>query len=132
MWRKRWSGWRQTESKTAVIQPTHVINGIENDRMLEAAEAYRDRFETMQIGAPLLSTAEDYKKAVHAVMAEVDPAEDETLILMGHGTDHHANSAYPTLEYTFSSARLPSGTCGNRGGISESAECADEAGDHGM
>ena len=20
---------------------------------------------------------------------------------MGHGTDHHANSAYPTLEYTF-------------------------------
>ena len=24
------------------------------------------------------------------------------------------------------------GTCGNRGGISESAECADEAGDHGM
>ena len=87
--------------ETAVIQPTHVINGIENDRMLEAAEAYRDRFETMQIGAPLLSTAEDYKKAVHAVMAEVDPAEDETLILMGHGTDHHANSAYPTLEYTF-------------------------------
>ena len=62
--------------ETAVIQPTHVINGIENDRMLEAAEAYRDRFETMQIGAPLLSTAEDYKKAVHAVMAEVDPAED--------------------------------------------------------
>ena len=38
--------------ETAVIQPTHVINGIENDRMLEAAEAYRDRFETMQIGAP--------------------------------------------------------------------------------
>ena len=67
--------------ETAVIQPTHVINGIENDRMLEAAEAYRDRFETMQIGAPLLSTAEDYKKAVHAVMAEVDPAEDETLIM---------------------------------------------------
>lgn len=84
-----------------IIQPTHVINGIENDRMLETAEKYRDRFEKMKIGAPLLSTAEDYKKAVHAVMTEVDLAEDETLILMGHGTDHHANSAYPTLEYTF-------------------------------
>ena len=87
--------------ETVVIQPTHVINGIENDRMLEIAESYRNRFEAMQIGAPLLSTAEDYKKAVHAVMAEVDLAEDEILILMGHGTDHHANSAYPTLEYTF-------------------------------
>lgn len=29
--------------------------------------------------------------------------EDEMLVLMGHGTDHHANSAYPTLEYTFHS-----------------------------
>ena len=27
--------------------------------------------------------------------------DDEMLVLMGHGTDHHANSAYPTLEYTF-------------------------------
>lgn len=87
--------------REVIVQPTHVINGIENDRMLETAEKYRERFEKMKIGAPLLSTAEDYKKAVHAVMAEVDLAEDETLILMGHGTDHHANSAYPTLEYTF-------------------------------
>ena len=36
-------------------------------------------------------------------MAEVTLEEGEALILMGHGTDHHANSAYPTLEYTFHS-----------------------------
>lgn len=40
------------------------------------------------------------KSTVHAVMEDVDLEEGECLILMGHGTDHHANSAYPALEYT--------------------------------
>ena len=34
-------------------------------------------------------------------MAETELSDDEMFVLMGHGTDHHANSAYPTLEYTF-------------------------------
>ena len=34
-------------------------------------------------------------------MAETELDDGEMLVLMGHGTDHHANSAYPTLEYTF-------------------------------
>lgn len=44
---------------------------------------------------------DDYKKAIHAVMAETELSDGEMLVFMGHGTDHHANSAYPTLEYTF-------------------------------
>lgn len=86
---------------TVIVQPTHIINGIENDRMLEDLMAYADRFQKIRVGKPLLSSVDDYKKAIHAVMEEVELAEDETLVLMGHGTDHHANSAYPTLEYTF-------------------------------
>ncbi len=84
-----------------VVQPTHIINGIENDRMLEDLMEYADRFQRIRVGKPLLSCAEDYKKAIHAVMSSVELEEDESLVLMGHGTDHHANAAYPTLEYTF-------------------------------
>lgn len=84
-----------------IVQPTHIINGIENDRMLSDLMEYTDRFEKIRVGSPLLTSVEDYKKAIHAVMAEVRLEEDEALVLMGHGTDHHANSAYPTLEYTF-------------------------------
>ena len=87
--------------ETVIVQPTHIINGIENDKMLEDLMMYADRFQKIRVGKPLLSSADDYKKAIHAVMEEVELAEDETLVLMGHGTDHHANSAYPTLEYTF-------------------------------
>lgn len=84
-----------------IIQPTHIINGIENDRMLEDVRKLEDQFEWIRIGNPLLSSADDYKKAVHAVMAETELVPGEVLALMGHGTDHHANAAYPMLEYTF-------------------------------
>lgn len=87
--------------ETVLVQPTHIINGMENDRMLEDLLEYAGRFQRVRVGKPLLSSVDDYKKSIHAVMAEVELAEAETLVLMGHGTDHHANSAYPTLEYTF-------------------------------
>lgn len=84
-----------------IVQPTHIINGIENDRMMEVLMEHMGLFRKISVGKPLLTSVEDYKKSIHAVMAETPLAEDEVLVLMGHGTDHHANSAYPTLEYTF-------------------------------
>lgn len=84
-----------------IIQPTHIINGIENDRMMEDLMEHMSLFKRIRVGKPLLSSVEDYKKAIHAVMAERELDDGEMLVLMGHGTDHHANSAYPTLEYTF-------------------------------
>ena len=86
-----------------IVQPTHIINGIENDRMMCDVMEYTDRFRKVRAGRPLLTSVDDYKKAIHAMMAEVELEEGEMLVLMGHGTDHHANSAYPTLEYTFHS-----------------------------
>ena len=84
-----------------VIQPTHIINGIENDRMMEGLMAALGRFRRIRVGKPLLSSVDDYKKSIHAVMAETKLQEGEILVLMGHGTEHHANAAYPMLEYTF-------------------------------
>ncbi|HIX63075.1 MAG TPA: sirohydrochlorin cobaltochelatase [Candidatus Mediterraneibacter colneyensis] len=84
-----------------VVQPTHIINGIENDRMMEDLMENLSLFQRIRVGKPLLSSVEDYKKSIHAVMSEVELQDDEMLVFMGHGTDHHANSAYPTLEYTF-------------------------------
>lgn len=83
------------------VQPTHIINGIENDRMMEDLMENMSCFKRIRVGRPLLSSVDDYKKSIHAVMDETELSDDEMLVLMGHGTDHHANSAYPTLEYTF-------------------------------
>lgn len=84
-----------------IVQPTHIINGVEYDRMMKELMENMFLFRRIRVGKPLLSSVDDYKKSIHAVMAETQLEDDEMLVLMGHGTDHHANSAYPTLEYTF-------------------------------
>lgn len=84
-----------------IVQPTHIINGVEYDRMMKELMENMFLFRRIRVGKPLLSSVDDYKKSIHAVMAETRLEDDEMLVLMGHGTDHHANSAYPTLEYTF-------------------------------
>ena len=38
-----------------IIQPTHVINGIENDLMKEDALSYREYFHSIRFGTPLLT-----------------------------------------------------------------------------
>lgn len=84
-----------------IVQPTHVINGIENDGMLEKIRVVSKDFDSVVIGSPLLSDTEDYKKLAEAVVEDNPMAEDEVLMLMGHGTSHYSNSAYPALEYVF-------------------------------
>src|SRR5699024_12197465 len=41
-----------------IIQPTHVINGIENDLMKEDALSYREYFHSIRFGTPLLRSEE--------------------------------------------------------------------------
>lgn len=85
-----------------VVQPTHVINGVENDLMKEDVLKRRDAFESVAFGDPLLTSQEDNEAVIHAVMEEFpDLKEDEALVLMGHGTTHYANSIYAALDYTF-------------------------------
>ncbi len=87
--------------KTVLVQPIHIINGKESERLQEIVLEYSGYFQKIRVGRPLLSDIDDYKKAIHAILSEITLAQDEMLILVGHGTDHHANSAYPALEYTF-------------------------------
>ena len=66
-----------------IVQPTHIINGIENDRMMEDLMENMSCFKRIRVGKPLLSSVDDYKKSIHAVMAETELSDDEMLVLMG-------------------------------------------------
>lgn len=50
--------------KDLILQPTHVINGIENDFMLEDLAKLKDKFNSIKIGAPLLTFTDDYKNII--------------------------------------------------------------------
>ncbi|MDO4616959.1 MAG: sirohydrochlorin cobaltochelatase [Lachnospiraceae bacterium] len=85
-----------------LVQPTHVINGIENDKMLAQIRSYTDRFASMKVGTPLLTTVEDARacaEALHEDFSFVNP--DEAVLFMGHGSEHYSNFVYPALNYLF-------------------------------
>lgn len=83
-----------------LIQPTHIINGVENDNMQKTIFAYKDKFDSILIGSPLLTTTNDYRALIDGVMSEFSYLkEDEFLVFMGHGTEHDANAVYPALDY---------------------------------
>lgn len=83
-----------------LCQPTHIINGLEYEKMLHMLEAYRDKIPVIRVGKPLLTDVEDYEEACRIMMNEVNAplAKEEAFVLMGHGTEHYANSAYSQFE----------------------------------
>ena len=81
------------------VQSTHVMHGEEYEKMLSQLEPYRLRMK-VSVGMPLLHGEEDYAAVAQALLNWLPPlAEDEALVLMGHGTTHFANSAYAQMEH---------------------------------
>lgn len=91
-----------------LVQPTHVINGIENDLMKEDALSFRDSFQSISFGAPLLTTEEDSSRVIEVLGKEFSWLKpDQALVFMGHGTTHFSNSIYAALDYTFKDKGYP-------------------------
>ena len=79
-----------------VVQATHIINGIEADCMKEEVERYKPDFKEIKIGSALLTKTKDYMDVADTFNKEYS---GRSIILIGHGTDHHAASAYGMLQY---------------------------------
>jgi len=86
-------------NNSLVVQPTYIINGIEYGKMVSDVMKYRDRFGDIKFGEPLLSSPYDYKELASVIVSEYQAGGDEAIVLMGHGSVHYANSAYPAFEY---------------------------------
>lgn len=89
--------------KKIIVQPTTIMNAIEYDDVVAAVDKYCSDFSEISIGRPLLDSEEDYNSVVSALeSAQIKDADSISggrvaTILMGHGTEHHANPAYSQL-----------------------------------
>lgn len=87
--------------KELIVQPTHVINGLENTLMINEIKNYSNQFDSIKIGKPLLSSTYDCQKLTDILSNEFSYLKsDEVLVCMGHGTSNQANAAYLTLNNT--------------------------------
>ena len=103
--------------KELVLQPTHLMHGAEYDEMMDALDAYRDKFEKIAVAEPLLGEVgsdatvinADKEAVAKAVVADTAAdggfadaaaaAEQETaFVLMGHGTAHVAKVTYSQMQ----------------------------------
>lgn len=91
-----------------LIQSLHVINGDEFEKIVSGVELYRNKFNSMAIGKPLLSSFEDYQAVIEALEAQVPELEEgERVVFMGHGATHHAFASYACIDHMFMDKKLP-------------------------
>ena len=70
--------------------------------MIETVLNYKDKFESIKIGNPLLTSTLDYENLVKIIIKEFSYLKgNEALVCMGHGSEHYSNSTYPALDYMF-------------------------------
>lgn len=93
---------RQDGISEVIVQPTHILNGIENDIMIKEVNLYKENFSSILFGAPLLSEVDDYWKVINAFVKRMGQLnKKEAVVCMGHGTEHYSNASYAALDYMF-------------------------------
>ena len=85
-----------------IVQPTHILNGIENDRMIRDVNLYKEGFHSVKFGTPLLNSTQDYRNVIEAFVKGLPIiSSQEAVVCMGHGTEHNSNTCYAALDYMF-------------------------------
>ena len=86
--------------KTLVVQPTHLMHGIEYDELCATLAGYAENFEKVVVGEPLLTSDEDFDRVADIMfdlLADYDDGQT-ALVYMGHGTEHESNKVYAQMQ----------------------------------
>ena len=93
---------RQEGFTHILLQPSNIINGTEMDYLRLEVDKFRNMkaFKDIRIGDPLLSSVDDYYKAVEAECA-IYKDKKTTNVLVCHGSAKDKNTQYTMLDYVF-------------------------------
>ena len=80
---------------------THIINGVEHNKVKDTVLSYKNSFEKIRIGNALLESEEDFSYMIKEMDAIYKREENNAYLLMGHGSEHEANKIYEMLRERF-------------------------------
>lgn len=94
--------------KEIVVQPTHLMAGLEYADVKDELDKYADKFDKISLGDPLLTSDDDYKKVAAAIKENMASFDDgkTALCLMGHGTEADSNADYAKMQEVFKNEDL--------------------------
>jgi len=89
--------------KNLVVQPTHLMNGLEYNDVAAEIASYSDAFEKVAIGEPLLTSDDDFKRVENAIVDWTKDYDDgkTAICFMGHGTEADSNAVYGKMQDLF-------------------------------
>ncbi len=90
-----------------ILQPTHVIDGVEMESLERDVEVLGSKFKEVRIGRPLLYSPEDYAATIEALKGSVKSGCD-AVMLVGHGTYEPITASYAMVDYMLKSRGLKS------------------------
>ncbi len=92
--------------KNLVIQPTHLMNGLEYTDLVNEVVEYSDAFVKVAVGEPLLTSEDDFNTVIKAITNATAQYDDgETAIcFMGHGTEAESNKVYAKMQEMLTAA----------------------------
>ena len=92
--------------KTLVVQPTHLMNGLEYTDLVNELAQYSDAFEKVAVGQPLLTSDEDFQAVMTAITEATKEYDDgkTAICFMGHGTEADSNEVYAKMQTTLTEA----------------------------
>ena len=92
-----------------LVQPTHMMPGGEYDTLTVQSESFRDGFQKLLIGTPLLNSEEDCALLAKILDEKTCSLQrpDTALVWMGHGSERGGNECYTSLQQAFAALRKP-------------------------
>ncbi|MBR3331406.1 MAG: sirohydrochlorin cobaltochelatase, partial [Mogibacterium sp.] len=88
-----------------VVQPTHLMKGIEYDKLFGVLSDFSGSFDKTAVGDPLLTSDEDFRRVADALAEASASYEDGStaMVFMGHGSEADANRVYDRMQSVLSS-----------------------------
>ena len=83
-----------------VIQPTHMMDGLEYRKVVTEAARHSDSFGSLAIGAPLLTSDKDFEVVADTLVSCTSSYHDgrTAVCFMGHGTEAASNEVYARMQ----------------------------------
>lgn len=96
----------ETGTERLYVIPSHMIPGIEYDKLLRVLKRYEGVFTEIKIASPVLGEEEDCDRLIPVLKEMMDFRQEYTYILMGHGSEDNANIRYEQMNAALQRAGL--------------------------